>query len=124
MVLPNLFSNIGYNYMSVGRYEEAEEYLAQSLKIKETAVAYEDLAWIYNKKGDDEYANLLRLKANEINDNWPKHKILYHLLQYHGHHPRGHPLHKAQNSAEYKEVRNKVIAIAAHSPIHEGSPSH
>ena len=68
--------------MSVGRYEEAEEYLAQSLKIKETAVAYEDLAWIYNKKGDDEYANLLRLKANEINDNWPKHKILYHLLQY------------------------------------------
>ena len=79
---PIFLSNIGYNYMSVGRYEEAEEYLAQSLKIKETAVAYEDLAWIYNKKGDDEYANLLRLKANEINDNWPKHKILYHLLQY------------------------------------------
>jgi len=79
---PIYLSNIGYNYMSVGRYEEAEDYLAQSLKIKETAVAYEDLAWIYNKKGDDEYANLLRLKAQEINDNWPKHKILYHLLQY------------------------------------------
>ena len=79
---PIFLSNIGYNYMSVGRYEEAEEYLAQSLKIKETAVAYEDLAWIYHKKGDDEYANLLRLKANAINDNWPKHKILYHLLQY------------------------------------------
>ena len=88
---PIFLSNIGYNYMSVGRYEEAvsvgryeeaEEYLAQSLKIKETAVAYEYLAWIYNKKGDEEYANLLRLKANAINDNWPKHKILYHLLQY------------------------------------------
>ena len=79
---PIFLSNIGYNYMSVGRYEEAEDYLAQSLKIKETAVAYEDLAWIYHKKGDAEYANLLRLKANAINDNWPKHKILYHLLQY------------------------------------------
>ena len=79
---PIFLSNIGYNYMSVGRYEEAEEYLAQSLKIKETAAAYEDLAWIYHKKGDEEYANLLRLKANAINDNWPKHKILYHLLQY------------------------------------------
>ena len=79
---PIFLSNIGYNYMSVGRYEEAEDYLAQSLKIKETAAAYEDLAWIYNKKGDDEQANLLRLKANSINDNWPKHKILYHLLQY------------------------------------------
>ena len=79
---PVFLSNIGYNYMSVGRYEEAEDYLAQSLKIKETAAAYEDLAWIYHKKGDDEYANLLRLKANAINDNWPKHKILYHLLQY------------------------------------------
>ena len=79
---PIFLSNIGYNYMSVGRYEEAEDYLAQSLKIKETAAAYEDLAWIYNKKGDDEQANLLRLKANAINDNWPKHKILYHLLQY------------------------------------------
>ncbi|MBP3850787.1 MAG: hypothetical protein J6E43_08245, partial [Prevotella sp.] len=79
---PIFLSNIGYNYMSVGRYEEAEDYLAQSLKIKETAVAYEDLAWIYQMKGDEEYANLLRLKANAINDNWPKHKILYHLLQY------------------------------------------
>ena len=79
---PIFLSNIGYNYMSVGRYEEAEDYLAQSLKIKETAVAYEDLARIYHKKGDAEYANLLRLKANAINDNWPKHKILYHLLQY------------------------------------------
>ena len=79
---PIFLSNIGYNYMSVGRYEEAEDYLAQSLKIKETAAAYEDLAWIYHKKGDDEQANLLRLKANAINDNWPKHKILYHLLQY------------------------------------------
>ena len=79
---PIFLSNIGYNYMSVGRYEEAEDYLAQSLKIKETAVAYEYLAWIYNKKGDDEQANLLRLKANAINDNWPKHKILYELLKY------------------------------------------
>ena len=79
---PIFLSNIGYNYMSVGRYEEAENYLAQSLKIRETAAAYEDLAWIYHKKGDEEYANLLRLKANAINDNWPKHKILYHLLQY------------------------------------------
>ena len=71
---PVFLSNIGYNYMSVGRYEEAEDYLAQSLKIKETAVAYEDLAWIYHKKGDAEYANLLRLKANAINISDSLHK--------------------------------------------------
>ena len=128
---PIFLSNIGYNYMSVGRYEEAEKYLAQSLKIKETAVAYEDLAWIYNKKGDDEYANLLRLKANEINDNWPKHKILYHLLQYDIEHQNlegaeqklyrmmaiSDSLHKAQMDRtvlEYQRQFDEQIAQEAH----------
>jgi len=100
-------SNIGYNYMCVGRYEEAEDYLAQSLKIKETAVAFEDLAWIYNKKGDDEYANLLRLKAQEINDNWPKHKILYHLLQY-------DIKHQNLEGAEQKLYRMMTISDSLH----------
>ena len=104
---PIFLSNIGYNYMSVGRYEEAEEYLAQSLKIKETAAAYEDLAWIYNKKGDDEYANLLRLKANAINDNWPKHKILYHLLQY-------DIEHQNLEGAEKKLYRMMAISDSLH----------
>ena len=128
---PIFLSNIGYNYMSVGRYEEAEDYLAQSLKIKETAVAYEDLAWIYNKKGDDEYANLLRLKANEINDNWPKHKILYHLLQYDIEHQNlegaekklyrimaiSDSLHKAQMDRtilEYQHRFDEQAALEAH----------
>ena len=104
---PVFLSNIGYNYMSVGRYEEAEEYLAQSLKIKETAVAYEDLAWIYHKKGDAEYANLLRLKANAINDNWPKHKILYHLLQY-------DIEHQNLEGAEQKLYRMMAISDSLH----------
>ena len=104
---PIFLSNIGYNYMSVGRYEEAEEYLAQSLKIKETAVAYEYLAWIYHKKGDDEYANLLRLKANAINDNWPKHKILYHLLQY-------DIEHQNLEGAEQKLYRMMAISDSLH----------
>jgi len=104
---PIFLSNIGYNYMSVGRYEEAEDYLAQSLKIKETAVAYEDLAWIYNKKGDGEYANLLRLKAQEINDNWPKDKILYHLLQY-------DIKHQNLEGAEQKLYRMKTISDSLH----------
>ena len=104
---PIFLSNIGYNYMSVGRYEEAEEYLAQSLKIKETAVAYEYLAWIYNKKGDEEYANLLRLKANAINDNWPKHKILYHLLQY-------DIEHQNLEGAEQKLYRMMAISDSLH----------
>ena len=128
---PIFLSNIGYNYMSVGRYEEAEEYLAQSLKIKETAVAYEYLAWIYHKKGDDEYANLLRLKANAINDNWPKHKILYHLLQYDIEHQNlegaeqklyrmmaiSDSLHKAQMDRtvlEYQRQFDEQIAQEAH----------
>jgi hypothetical protein len=93
--------------MSVGRYEEAEDYLAQSLKIKETAVAYEDLAWIYHKKGDAEYANLLRLKANAINDNWPKHKILYHLLQY-------DIEHQNLEGAEQKLYRMMAISDSLH----------
>ncbi len=104
---PIFLSNIGYNYMSVGRYEEAEDYLAQSLKIKETAVAYEDLAWIYHKKGDAEYANLLRLKANAINDNWPKHKILYHLLQY-------DIEHQNLEGAEQKLYRMMAISDSLH----------
>ena len=104
---PIFLSNIGYNYMSVGRYEEAEEYLAQSLKIKETAAAYEDLAWIYHKKGDAEYANLLRLKANAINDNWPKHKILYHLLQY-------DIEHQNLEGAEQKLYRMMAISDSLH----------
>ena len=104
---PIFLSNIGYNYMSVGRYEEAEDYLAQSLKIKETAAAYEDLAWIYNKKGDDEQANLLRLKANAINDNWPKHKILYHLLQY-------DIEHQNLEGAEQKLYRMMTISDSLH----------
>ena len=104
---PIFLSNIGYNYMSVGRYEEAEEYLAQSLKIKETAAAYEDLAWIYHKKGDEEYANLLRLKANAINDNWPKHKILYHLLQY-------DIEHQNLEGAEKKLYRMMAISDSLH----------
>ena len=104
---PVFLSNIGYNYMSVGRYEEAEDYLAQSLKIKETAVAYEDLAWIYHKKGDAEYANLLRLKANAINDNWPKHKILYHLLQY-------DIEHQNLEGAEQKLYRMMAISDSLH----------
>ena len=104
---PIFLSNIGYNYMSVGRYEEAEEYLAQSLKIKETAAAYEDLAWIYHKKGDAEYANLLRLKANAINDNWPKHKILYHLLQY-------DIQHQNLEGAEKKLYRMMAISDSLH----------
>ena len=128
---PIFLSNIGYNYMSVGRYEEAEEYLAQSLKIKETAVAYEYLAWIYHKKGDEEYANLLRLKANAINDNWPKHKILYHLLQYDIEHQNlegaeqklyrmmaiSDSLHKAQMDRtvlEYQRQFDEQIAQEAH----------
>ena len=128
---PIFLSNIGYNYMSVGRYEEAEEYLAQSLKIKETAAAYEYLAWIYHKKGDDEYANLLRLKANAINDNWPKHKILYHLLQYDIEHQNlegaeqklyrmmaiSDSLHKAQMDRtilEYQRQFDEQIAQEAH----------
>ena len=93
--------------MSVGRYEEAEDYLAQSLKIKETAVAYEDLAWIYHKKGDAEYANLLRLKANAINDNWPKRKILYHLLQY-------DIEHQNLEGAEQKLYRMMAISDSLH----------
>ena len=104
---PDFLSNIGYNYMSVGRYEEAEDYLAQSLKIKETAAAYEDLAWIYHKKGDEEYANLLRLKANAINDNWPKHKILYHLLQY-------DIKHQNLEGAEKKLYRMMAISDSLH----------
>lgn len=104
---PVYLSNIGYNYMSVGRYEEAEDYLAQSLKIKETAVAYEDLAWIYNMKGDEEQANLLRLKANAINDNWPKHKILYHLLQY-------DIKHQNLEGAEQKLYRMIAISDSLH----------
>ena len=104
---PIFLSNIGYNYMSVGRYEEAENYLAQSLKIRETAAAYEDLAWIYHKKGDEEYANLLRLKANAINDNWPKHKILYHLLQY-------DIEHQNLEGAEQKLYRMMAISDSLH----------
>ena len=104
---PIFLSNIGYNYMSVGRYEEAENYLAQSLKIRETAAAYEDLAWIYHKKGDEEYANLLRLKANAINDNWPKHKILYHLLQY-------DIQHQNLEGAEKKLYRIMAISDSLH----------
>ena len=128
---PIFLSNIGYNYMSVGRYEEAENYLAQSLKIRETAAAYEDLAWIYHKKGDEEYANLLRLKANAINDNWPKHKILYHLLQYDIEHQNlegaeqklyrmmaiSDSLHKAQMDRtilEYQRQFDEQIAQEAH----------
>ena len=79
---PEFLSSIGYNYMSVGRYEEAKKYLEQSLMVKETAVAYSYLAWIYQKEGDEEQAHLLYLKAQAINDDWPKHKVLYNLLQY------------------------------------------
>lgn len=104
---PDFLSNIGYNYMAVGRYEEAKQYLAQSLKIRETAAAYEDLAWIYHKKGDAEYANLLRLKANAINDNWPKHKILYHLLQY-------DIEHQNLEGAEQKLYRMMAISDSLH----------
>ena len=79
---PEFLSSIGYNYMSVGRYEEAKKYLEQSLMVRETAVAYSYLAWIYQKEGDEEQAHLLYLKAQAINDGWPKHKVLYNLLQY------------------------------------------
>lgn len=79
---PDFLSSIGYNYMSAGRYEEAKKYLEQSLMVKETAGAYSYLVWIYQKEGDEEQAHLLYLKAQAINDNWPKHKILYNLLQY------------------------------------------
>ena len=103
---PVFLSNIGYNYMSVGRYEEAEDYLAQSLKIKETAAAYEDLAWIYHKKGDAEYANLLRLKANAINDNWPKKK-LYRIMAI------SDSLHKAQMDRTILEYQHRFDEQAA-----------
>jgi tetratricopeptide (TPR) repeat protein len=79
---PDFFSNIGYNYMVVGRYEEAKQYLEQSLMVKVTAVACNYLAWIYKKEGDEEQSHLWYLKAHEIGDNWPKDKILYELLRY------------------------------------------
>ena len=79
---PDYLSNIGYNYMSVGRYEEAEKYLTQSLMIKTTAVACSYMAWVCKMQGDEEQAYLWNLKAHEIGDNWPQHKILYGLLQY------------------------------------------
>ena len=79
---PDFFSNIGYNYMVVGRYKEAKQYLEQSLMVKETAVACNYLAWIYKQEGDEEQSHLLNLKAHEIGDNWPKDKILYELLRY------------------------------------------
>ena len=63
---PDFFSNIGYNYMVVGRYEEAKQYLEQSLMVKVTAVACNYLAWIYKKEGDEEQSHLWYLKAHEI----------------------------------------------------------
>ena len=77
---PDFLSNIGYNYMAVGRYEEAKQYLEQSLMVKETAIACNYLAWIYKKEGDEEQSYLLNLKAHKIGDNRPKHKIIYELL--------------------------------------------
>ena len=79
---PDFFSNIGYNYMVVGRYKEAKQYLEQSLMVKVTAVACNYLAWIYKQEGDEEQSHLWYLKAHEIGDNWPKDKILYELLRY------------------------------------------
>jgi cell division protein FtsB len=50
---------------------------------------------------------LLRLKANAINDNWPKHKILYHLLQY-------DIEHQNLEGAEQKLYRMMAISDSLH----------
>ena len=104
---PDFLSNIGYNYMSVGRYEEAKKYLEQSLMVRETAAACAYLAWIYKQEGDEEYAHLLNLKAQEINDNWPKHKIIYSLLLYDLN-------HQNMEGAEKKLERMMAISDSLH----------
>ena len=50
---------------------------------------------------------MLRLKANAINDNWPKHKILYHLLQY-------DIEHQNLEGAEQKLYRMMAISDSLH----------
>ena len=104
---PDFFSNIGYNYMVVGRYEEAKQYLEQSLMVKVTAVACNYLAWIYKKEGDEEQSHLWYLKAHEIKDNWPKDKILFSLLQY-------DIAHKNMEGAQEKLKRMMTISDSLH----------
>ena len=53
----------------------------------------------------------------EIRSQYPPQHLLPHSLRdghgrqgrppHHGHHPRGHPLHKIQDYAEWEEVMNK-----------------
>ena len=104
---PTYLSNIGYNYMCVGRYEEAKQYLEQSLEVELTAVACEYLAWIYKQEGDEEQSHLWYLKAHEIGDNWPKYKILYELLKY-------DIEHQNIEGAEKKLERIMVISDSLH----------
>lgn len=93
--------------MCVGRYEEAKQYLEQSLEVELTAVACEYLAWIYKQEGDEEQSHLWYLKAHEIGDNWPKYKILYELLKY-------DIEHQNIEGAEKKLERIMVISDSLH----------
>ncbi|MBR3087612.1 MAG: hypothetical protein IKH02_01180 [Prevotella sp.] len=104
---PDFLSNIGYNYMAVGRYEEAKQYLEQSLMVKVTAVACNYLAWIYKQEGDEEQSHLLNLKAQKIKDDWPKDKILFSLLQY-------DIAHKNMEGAQEKLKRMMTISDSLH----------
>ena len=79
--LPYILNSIGYVYITKDP-QKAKEYFKRSLALKPLSRTLENLAYIYNKEGNEEKAYELWNNALFNDDNVPVDKVIYHILQY------------------------------------------
>lgn len=79
--LPYILNSIGYVYITKDP-QKAKEFFKKSLSIKPLSRTLENLAYIYNKEGNEKKAYELWNNALFNDDDVPVDKVIYHILQY------------------------------------------
>ena len=79
--LPYVLNNIGYAYMDA-HPQKAKEFFERSIKQKPLTRTLENLAYIYEKEGNEEKAYELWNNALLYEDDISLDRIIYHILQY------------------------------------------